>query len=132
MVMQSYYPKNRTKLIVKDSSLYFPPRGINPNERYQWDRYNLYCYDYRVSLASKKNVYDFMKAEIEDYFNVDSYFEEIEKDCYVLTMTDSLKLKTSGGQVISDEGKELWRLQNYRMKTVVGNINDQDSSTCGR
>lgn len=77
-----------TEVHVKDSSLFFPPKG--DRESYvNWYNEHVYTYDSRVPLSLADRIYQLMQQSLPFRFGPKAKVQLLERDCWVLEALNS-------------------------------------------
>lgn len=96
MINSPFKSSKRRSIETSDKSKFVPPEETS--HRKEWFIKNTYCYDIKVPEESSEDIFEFMKMDLERYFNVKSSIEKREMPCLVLQTIDEAKaIETKGG-----------------------------------
>lgn len=93
-----------TEVYVKDSSLFFPPKG--DRESYaNWYSEHVYTYDSRVPVSLADRIYQLMQQSLPFRFGPKAKVQLLERDCWVLEALDSSVFISQKGPAYSNSGR---------------------------
>jgi thiol-disulfide isomerase/thioredoxin len=116
-----------TEIRVKDSSLFFPPKG-NLEVYVNWANEHIYTYDSRVPPSLAGGIYQLMQQSLPFRFGAKAEVQLLERDCWVLEALDSLVFKSQNGPPYNSRDRarkdtdSLVRLQHWPMDRVFSTI----------
>jgi len=90
----------KVELLVKDTAKYTMPSLLSGNLAYynQWKLTNSYCYELTVSKDDSVNIFEIMKHDLDERFNMKASIQNRKISCLVLSIVgDTSILRTKGG-----------------------------------
>lgn len=97
------FTDSTTEVHVKDSSLFFPPKG-DRESFVNWYNEHVYTYDSRVPLPLADRVYQLMQQSLPFRFGPKAEIRLLERDCWVLEALDSSIFISQKGVPYSNSG----------------------------
>ncbi len=119
-----------TELRVKDSSLFFSPRGGDKETYVNWFNEHIYTYDSRVPLPLAGRIYQLMQQSLPFRFGARAEVQFLERDCWVLEALDSLVFISKNGTPYNSKGRpikspdSLTRMQHWPADEVFSTIRE--------
>lgn len=118
----NFNPRNTVILQVKNKSKYIYPE--NESDFDKWAENNAYYYELKVPDSMSSQLYEYMKQDLERYFDVRAFVSKRKVMCLVLVKKGSInKIKSKGGKtdsnIYSATGDTVCYFHNYALKNMM-------------
>lgn len=110
-------------LNVKDSSRFIMPKGLSGKAVNDWDRNNAYCVDMIMPYNMRHQMFNWLKVELDNFFNLETNLIPKWVECVVLKDVDKSKVTPGSGKLFFDDGKDILSLNNNELGVLVSNLN---------
>lgn len=90
---------------------------------------DMYCYDLIIQRSGRQLLMDRMKEDIYKYFGVRGTMVRRKVACYILSLKDSSKLKTKGGDTYAKGNMYFLRLTNAPFARLVDHIRSYNENS---
>ncbi len=99
---------NKFTLEVRDSSKYLQPSDLSG--QYEWFRANTFSYDLKLPVSRSKEVFAFMRQDLQRYFGLTGKIEKLRQNCWLLRLKNNPQKIKCDSNELSDNQNDLYSI----------------------